>query len=106
MAGTLNNPKRNPRQGFFLGFAAGLALPFITLRIAFLLKPELLGVARVGGEYLVQLNSQLITVGVLVNAVLFFLLLRLNREQAARGILSGSILLFVGVLVYRYLWPT
>lgn len=99
------SPDQQYRRHLLLGIIISLAIPALAIPLGHALNPDFKAYVKVGGEFLVQLNGKLLTLGVLANAGLFFLLLRLNKEAIAKGIMSGSLIIFVLTLVYRYLWP-
>lgn len=100
------SPDQKYRRQIWIGIVISLAIPALAIPLGHALNPDFKAYVKVGGEFLVQLNSKLLTLGVLANAGLFFLMLRLNKEAMAKGIMSGSLAIFVITLVYRYLWPT
>jgi len=93
----------SPRQEQMIGFVLGLILPFASLYLIFVLRPELLGVQRFNYEVIKQLNVGLLTVGMLLNAACFFLVLRLDREKMGNGILQATVVLLLAMVIYKFL---
>ena len=67
------------------------------------LRPELVGIQRFEGDVIKQVNVQIITLGMLINAGLFFLSLKFEKEEIGRGILSISVVYLVVIFIYRFL---
>ncbi len=86
-----------------LGIFIGLIMPIFGVYLMLDLRPELLGIQRFEGEVVKQVNVQVITLGLIINAGLFFVALRLDKEEAGRGILLMSVLYLVAVFIYRFL---
>ncbi len=86
-----------------LGIFVGLIMPVIGVYLMLDLRPELLGIQRFEGVIVKQVNVQIITLGMIINAGLFFIALRLDREEIGRGILFMSVLYLVAIFVYRFL---
>jgi len=95
--------KLSPRQEHIIGFVLGLLLPFASLYLIFVVRPELLGVQRFNYEVIKQLNVGLLTFGMLLNAACFFLVLRLNKERIGNGILQSTILLLLLMVIYKFM---
>lgn len=86
-----------------LGFLTGLVLPVLSLLIVFELRPELKRFQSFEYEVIKTLNVELITVGMLLNAAVFFLCLRFEKENFGRGILAATMVLLLGAFIYRFL---
>lgn len=78
-------------------------MPLIGIFIMLEARPELLGIQRFEGDVVKQINVQIISLGMIINAALFFLFLRLNKEEVGRGILSVSFLYLIVIFIYRFL---
>ena len=91
------------RQEQTIGILLGLTLPFLSLYLIFVLRPELLGVQRFNYEVIKQLNLGLLTFGMLLNAACFFLVLRFDREKMGNGILQATVLLLLAMVIYKFL---
>lgn len=84
----------------FLGFLMPLGGYFLVLEF----RPELKGLRHFSEELLVkEINVELLTMGIIINAAIFFLCLRFDKEQISRGILISSAIGMLGVFVYRFL---
>lgn len=82
----------------------GLFMPLLGVAIILEARPELLGIQRLSEEELIkQINVQIITLGMIINAALFFLFLRFEKEDVSRGILFVSVIYLVGIFIYRFL---
>jgi hypothetical protein len=55
-------------------------------------------------ELVKVLNVRLLSASVLLNAGLFFLALRFDKELVARGILYGTVMVFALIFIYKYLF--
>lgn len=87
-----------------LGLALGALMPWVGIALVLEARPELLGIQKLAEEELVkQINVEIITLGIIINAALFFLGLRLNRDQFSRGILMVSFIYLILIFVYRFL---
>ncbi len=86
-----------------LGIFIGLIMPLFGVYLMLDLRPELLGIQRFEGEVVKQVNVQIITLGMIINVGLFFIALKLNKEEVGRGILFMSVLYLVAVFIYRFL---
>ncbi len=86
-----------------LGIFIGLIMPLFGVYLMLDLRPELMGIQRFEGDIVKQVNVQIITLGMIINAALFFLALRLDKEEVGRGILFISVIYLVGIFVYRFL---
>lgn len=93
----------NKQSSLLLGLASGLFLPVLALWLLFQLRPELMGIQKFDYEVVRQLNAQLLSLGLLLNGVAFFIALRFERESFGRGILMASVLALIVVFIYRFL---
>lgn len=88
---------------WLLGLVVGLLMPLLGVLLMLELRPELVGIQRFEGDVIKQVNVQIITLGMLINAGLFFLTLRFDKEEIGRGILSISVVYLVVIFIYRFL---
>lgn len=88
---------------WWLGILIGLIMPLFGIYLMVEARPELLGIQRFEGVIVKQVNVQIITLGMIINAGLFFLFLRLDKEDASQGILSTSVLYLIAIFIYRFL---
>lgn len=89
---------------WWLGLLIGLFMPLLGIAIIMEARPELIGIQRISEEDLIkQINVQIITLGMIINAALFFLFLRFEKEDISRGILFVSVIYLVGIFIYRFL---
>lgn len=91
------------QQQIVLGIFIGLAMPALGVMLMLTLRPELQSIQQFEDEIVKQVNVQLITLGMIINAGLFFLFMRFNREAISRGILVASVSLLILIFVYRFL---
>lgn len=94
---------KNFSPQWLLGLVIGLLMPLLGVLLMLELRPELVGIQRFEGDVIKQVNVQIITLGMLINAGLFFLTLRFDKEEIGRGILSISIVYLVVIFIYRFL---
>lgn len=79
-------------------------MPIIGILLMMESRPELVGLQQYDQENLVkQVNVQIVTLGMIINAGLFFLFLRLHREEMSRGLLFISVVYLVVIFIYRFL---
>lgn len=95
--------KLNPQGQQLIGFLLGLLLPLLSLYLIFVFRPEFLGVQKFNYEVVKQLNMGLVTFGMLLNAALFFLLIRLDKDRVSNGLLQATILLLLLMVIYKFL---
>lgn len=89
---------------WWLGLLIGLFMPLLGIAIIMEARPELIGIQRISEEDLIkQINVQIITLGMIINAALFFVFLRFEKEDISRGILFVSVIYLVGIFIYRFL---
>lgn len=88
---------------WILGLLIGGAMPIIGIYLITTVRPELLGMQRFDNELVKQMNVQIITLGMIINAGLFFAFLRFEKEDIGRGILAISVLYLVLIFIYRFL---
>jgi len=86
-----------------IGFIVGLLMPLLGILIVLDARPELMGIQRFEGEIVKHINTQIITLGMIINAALFFLFLRFKRDAISQGILYVSVLYLLAIFVYRFL---
>ena len=77
-------------------------MPALGVVLMLVLRPELQSIQQFEAEIVKQVNVQLITLGMIINAGLFFLFMRFNQEAISRGILLASLALLIGIFVYRF----
>lgn len=86
------------------GILLGAVLPIIGVYIVMDARPELIGLQKYSNQDLIKhVNTQIITLGMIINAAVFFLGLQLNKEFFSRGILISSILYLIALFIYRFL---
>ncbi len=94
---------KNITPQWWLGLLLGLAMPVIGVWVIFQLRPELTGLQRFDHEMIKHVNVQLVTFGMIMNAGLFFLFLKLDKENISQGILFTSVLYLIAIFVYWFL---
>ena len=88
---------------FFLGLFVGLIMPIVGVALMMETHPDLVGIQRIDSEFVKQVNVQIITLGMLINAGLFFLSLRFDKEEVGRGILAITVVYLIVIFIYRFL---
>lgn len=88
---------------WWLGLLLGLVMPLLGIGLVMEARPELLALRQFEDEVVKQVNVQIITLGMIINAALFFLFLRLDKEEVSRGILFISVLYLLAIFIYRFL---
>ena len=88
---------------FFLGLFVGLIMPIVSVALMMEAHPDLVGIQRIDSEFVKQVNVQIITLGMLINAGLFFLSLRFDKEEVGRGILAITVVYLIVIFIYRFL---
>ena len=78
-------------------------MPLLGILLMIESRPELVGIQRFEGDIIKQVNVQIITLGMIINAGLFFLSLKFDKEEIGRGILSISVVYLVVIFIYRFL---
>lgn len=78
-------------------------MPLLGVYLMLDTRPELVGIQKFEGDIVKQVNVKIITLGMIINAGLFFVALQLNKEEAGRGILMSSVLYLIGIFIYRFL---
>lgn len=78
--------------GFFMGIVATLlgTLVFLQLKMPKLVSIEGLSTIREQG-----IMGKLITLGAVINLLLFFILLKINKDLMARGLVLATIILAI-----------
>lgn len=94
---------KNFSPQWLLGLVIGLLMPLLGVLLMLELRPELVGIQRFEGDVIKQVNVQIITLGMLINAGLFFLTLRFDKEEIGRGILAISVVYLVVIFIYRFM---
>ncbi len=88
---------------WWLGVFLGLVMPILGVFLMLESRPELLGIQNFEGAVVKQINVQIITLGLIINAGLFFLFLKLNKELLSQGLLLMTVLYLVAIFFYRFL---
>ncbi|TVQ78358.1 MAG: hypothetical protein EA358_05180 [Flavobacteriales bacterium] len=89
---------------FVFTFIIAMILPVITLYI--FSKTHGYNIQQEGAikELVKVLNVRLLSASVILNAGLFFLALKFDKELIARGILYGTVVVFALIFIYKYLF--
>ena len=86
-----------------MGIFVGLLMPVIGIFMMLEARPELAGIQRFDMEIVKQINVEIITLGMIINAGLFFLFLRFKQEAVSQGILISSVIVLILIFIYRFL---
>ena len=77
-------------------------MPVLGIVLMLTARPELQTIQQYEDEIVKQVNVQLITLGMIINAGLFFIFMRLDKEAVSRGILVASVACLLGIFIYRF----
>lgn len=88
---------------WFMGMIAGMIIPILGIFLVLNARPEILGIQGMDQDVVKVINTQIITLGMIINAALFFACLKFNKESASQGILFISVVYLVLIFVYRFL---
>ncbi len=94
---------KNLSRGWWLGLVIGLLMPLLGVLLIFEARPELLGIQKYEEDIVKHINVQIVTMGMLINAGLFFLFLKMDREDMSRGLLFISVVYLLVIFIYRFL---
>lgn len=86
-----------------LGLLCGLIVPILGVFLVLEARPELLGIQEMDASIVKSINTQIITLGMIINVGLFFLFLKLEKDKVSQGILAISVIYLVLIFVYRFL---
>jgi len=81
----------------------GLVVPMLGVMIMLEVRPELMGIQRYDSDIVKQINVKIITFGMILNAALFFVILRFQKEEMSQGILFASVAYLIIIFIYRFL---
>jgi len=101
----MNDAPKNPNNvnaQLALGALLGLLMPILGIVLMLWARPELGSLQKFSGDIVKTVNVQIITLGMLINAGLFFLFLRWQKEPLSRGILLISVAELVVIFIYRF----
>lgn len=87
---------------FIFGFFTAIVLPPLTLMLFSHMHGYSISEAGAYRELIKVLNIRLLSASVIINVGVFFLGLKLEKELFSRGILYGTVLVFVMILLYKY----
>ncbi len=93
----------NSRLSVLLGALCGILIPFLSLYLISVVRPELLAIQDYDFSEIRHLNIQLMTVVMLPNVALFFGALQFEKDNFSKGLLGASLLLLVALFIYRFL---
>lgn len=85
------------------GIFLGLLMPALGTWLMLSLRPELAGIQEYSHDVVKSVNVRIITLGMIINAALFFVFIRFKREGISQGILVISVAELVAVFIYRFL---
>ncbi len=95
---------KNLTPQWWLGIIVGLVVPLIGVIIMIELHPELIGIQQYERDLVKQINVKIVTFGMILNAAIFFLLLRLEKEEMSKGVLFASVIYLIITFIYRFLY--
>ncbi|MGB0177616.1 MAG: hypothetical protein ACPF9D_10650 [Owenweeksia sp.] len=94
--------KKRISPQWIVGLLTGAIMPVLGIFLVLDARPELVGLQRFEGEIVKHVNTQIITLGIIINAALFFIFLQFNKEDISRGILFASVVYLILIFVYRF----
>ena len=83
-------------------FVLALVLPLLAIPIAGMLLPDYYELLPLSTEYVKAMNFRIVSLGLLFNGLLFFILIKTQKDNYAQGVLAGSVLFVLLVIIYRY----
>lgn len=95
---------KTKRWWIIAGAVVGGILPPISLYTILQAKPEYTAIQRIDPEYMLDLNFQILSMGMLGNGIVFFAALRFNKEDAAQGVLMSSIIWLLLIAIVKFVW--
>jgi hypothetical protein len=100
----MHTKNKTPLGALALGWLLGAALPPLAFWLILQARPELQGLQRYEEIALVKhINVELLTMGMILNAALFFAFLRFSREAMSKGILIASLMWLLAAFIYKIL---
>jgi Co/Zn/Cd efflux system component len=94
---------KNLSKQRLIGLLSGLFVPVLGVFIVLNARPELLGIQQMDENIVKVVNTQIVTLGLIINAGLFFAFLKFNKEEISQGILVTTVFYLILVVVYRFL---
>jgi uncharacterized membrane protein YozB (DUF420 family) len=91
------------QKQLLLGIIIGFSMPVVGIFLMLLAHPQLETLQQYEAEVVKQVNVKLVTLGMLINAGLFFLFMRWQKEEISRGILLASVVCLLVIFGYRFL---
>jgi uncharacterized membrane protein len=85
-----------------LGFLVGVLTPVFGITVMYDIYPELQRIDAIENDALKIIITRVSTFGLILNAILFFTAIQLNRDKAASGILSACIIFVFLLIVYKF----
>jgi|Laugresp1bdmlbsn_1035097.scaffolds.fasta_scaffold00060_6 hypothetical protein len=87
------------KSDLFIGFIIGIVATFLGVLVFLQLKlPELISIEGLSTIREQGIMGKLITLGAVINLLLFFILLKINKDLMARGIVLATIVLAISTL--------
>jgi len=87
------------KSDLFIGFIIGIVATFLGVLVFLQLKlPELISIEGLSTIKEQGIMGKLITLGAVINLLLFFILLKINKDLMARGIVLATIVLAISTL--------
>jgi hypothetical protein len=87
------------KSDLFIGFIIGIVATFLGILVFLQLKlPELISIEGLSTIKEQGIMGKLITLGAVINLLLFFILLKINKDLMARGIVLATIVLAISTL--------
>lgn len=94
---------KNISRQWLFGFVIGILTPVLGIFLVLNARPELLGIQEMNSDIVKVINTQIITLGMIINAGLFFACLKFDKEEVSKGVLFTTVIYLVLIFVYRFL---
>jgi Co/Zn/Cd efflux system component len=91
------------RFELLIGIFVGLCVPLFGLAIVYEAYPALRAVERFDYMLFKDILTKVTTIGLVMNGLLFFLVLRFGAERMARGILYACLMFLMGLITYKFI---
>lgn len=100
--GTLNQKSGKMKDKAYIGLLAGVVSPFVVILLFYLFRFNYLSVEEfIHQSILLKVHFKIISIGVFfADLALFYLFLRLNKNNAAKGVILAVFLYFFFFLVF------
>jgi Co/Zn/Cd efflux system component len=91
------------RYEFAIGLLIGICVPPFALAIVYEAYPALYAVEHFDYILFKDILTKVASIGLVMNALLFFLFLRFGAERMSKGVLYACLLYLLGLIVYKFI---